>query len=275
MQLNNNKTLISVIVVAYNEAKHVEECLISIKNQSYPYIELIVVDDGSTDGTRDIAIKYADLYLSQNHKGPGLARNLGAKYAKGKILVFIDADMYLSNDYVKNIIKPILENKSNATFTKEEYVANIENIWSKCFQIDNNLHGLNRIKYKKIFAKKFRAIKKETFVKNNGYLINVGYGEDEVLKRAESIVAPNAICFHYNPDTLLDVYISARWMGRSKYVKRTYKNIFRYSFLNSLSISYKKINHGAPFLFVIYKLVFDFGILMGILNKKKEEGYAK
>lgn len=272
---NKNLPLVSVIVPAYNEERHIKECLESIKAQTYSNLELIVVDDGSTDGTKKIAKYYADKLLSQKHIGPGVARNKGTKVGKGSIFVFIDADMYLDKNYVKYLIKPILANKTKATFTREEYVANPKNIWSKCFQLDNDLPIRKRIKGNELKIKKIRAITKNAFLKSHGYLVDTGYGEDEVLDKAESLAAVGAVCYHYNPDTLKDVYLSARWVGRSKNLKRTLRNLLKYSILNTLVVSLKKFYKGAPLSFIIYKFVFDFGVTSGLLYKKEKGGYAK
>ena len=100
-------TLVSVIIPAYNEEGDIELCLKSLKNQSRKKIEVIVVDDGSTDRTVEIVKEHKVKLLKQNHGGPGAARNRGAKQAKGEILIFIDADMHFPKDYIKNLIAPI------------------------------------------------------------------------------------------------------------------------------------------------------------------------
>ena len=83
--------LISVIIPAFNEEKTIGGCLKSLKNQSYKQMEIIVVDDGSSDSTRNIVKGFSDIkLLTQSHKGPGQARNLGASNAKGEILIFVD-----------------------------------------------------------------------------------------------------------------------------------------------------------------------------------------
>jgi len=268
--------LVSVIVPAYNEEKHIKQCLISIRNQTYKYIELIVIDDGSTDETRKISREFAHKFLMQKHIGPAIARNKGAKIAKGEILVFIDADMYLDKNYVKKIIRPIIDKKSFATFTKEEYVANPKNLWSKCFQIDINLPVNKSIKKGQgNYSERFRAITKKAFLETNGFLENRGYGEDEVLNKKNSIVAKGAICYHYNPDSLKDVFLSARWIGRSKLLSLNFTNVLRYSLINSMLISLKKIHRNAPPSFFLYKIVFDLGILSGILFKNPRNYYVK
>lgn len=272
----DKEPIISIIVPAYNEEKYLEECLTTIKSQSYPNIELIVVDDGSIDTTNKISKKYADRFISQQHQGPAIARNKGASFARGEILVFIDADMFLDKRYIERIIRPIQEGKANATFTKEEYVANANNVWSLCFQIDNGLPYDKRIRSdypsKDI---RFRAIRKDFFMETGGYKVDTGYGEDAILSENESIEVKNAICYHYNPDSLTEVFISSRWIGRSENLPFSLRNILRYSMFNSIRISLKKVLKGVDVRFFIYKIVFDIGILAGVFSKNKGKRRSK
>jgi len=86
--------LISCIVPVYNGEVYLDETLDSIFAQTYSPIEVIVVDDGSTDGTADLIGKRRDeiTYLHQENQGPGAARNFGIKKAAGDFLAFLDAD---------------------------------------------------------------------------------------------------------------------------------------------------------------------------------------
>lgn len=86
--------LVSVIIPAYNAAKYLRETLDSVFAQTYPFFEVIVVDDGSTDATPSILTEYSDRIqvLNQSNRGSAAARNFGAKHAKGKWLAFVDAD---------------------------------------------------------------------------------------------------------------------------------------------------------------------------------------
>ena len=82
---------ISVIVPAYNEEYRIEECLVSIVESSIPRasIELIVVDNASTDSTATVAAQYADLVVRHEKRDPYEARNVGAYHASSQILFFI------------------------------------------------------------------------------------------------------------------------------------------------------------------------------------------
>jgi glycosyltransferase involved in cell wall biosynthesis len=86
--------LVSVVTPSYNKGTFIEETILSVKNQTYPNIEHIVVDGGSTDGTADILRKYSDsiVWISEPDKGQSDAINKGWRMAKGEILAYLNAD---------------------------------------------------------------------------------------------------------------------------------------------------------------------------------------
>ena len=94
----------SVIITTKNEEKNIENCLKSIRNQTYKNIEVIVVDNNSTDKTKEIAKKYTDKVF--NH-GPerSAQRNFGAKMARGSYILYLDADMMLSSEVVESCVE--------------------------------------------------------------------------------------------------------------------------------------------------------------------------
>ena len=89
-----DKPLISVILPVYNGEKYLAEALQSVYDQHYAPMEIIAIDDGSTDGTAQILSQYSDRiqYLQQENQGPAAARNSGIQKAKGDFITFIDAD---------------------------------------------------------------------------------------------------------------------------------------------------------------------------------------
>jgi glycosyltransferase involved in cell wall biosynthesis len=93
--------LVSVIIPTYNRACYIRECLDSVFNQSYQNVEIILVDDGSTDNTKQIISTLTDPrlhYIYQENKGRSQARNTALSCAKGKYITFLDSDdMYLPN----------------------------------------------------------------------------------------------------------------------------------------------------------------------------------
>jgi len=86
--------LVSVIIPTYNRAYIIERCIKSVLNQSYNNIEIIVIDDGSTDNTKDILAQFSDKinYIYQSNSGVSVARNAGVSVSKGMYLAFLDSD---------------------------------------------------------------------------------------------------------------------------------------------------------------------------------------
>ncbi len=106
--------LVSIIIPAYNHANVLERCLHSIEKQTYQNIEIIVVDDGSTDETakqfssRSSSRPY-HFFRCGDNRGASAARNEGARMASGEYLLFIDADAELRADAVEQMVKALDE----------------------------------------------------------------------------------------------------------------------------------------------------------------------
>jgi glycogen synthase len=100
---------VSVIIPTYNRKDSLREILCSLAEQTYPHdrFEVIVVDDGSTDGTKQIEneiFPFALHYFWQTNHGDAAARNLGAKQSRADILVFLDDDIFVEPDYLRNLV---------------------------------------------------------------------------------------------------------------------------------------------------------------------------
>ena len=96
--------LISVIIPAYNSEQYILRCLDSVFNQTYKNIEIIVVNDGSTDKTREI-VEQLDNVILLNKENGGLcsSRKYGVKNSKGKYIIFLDSDDYLESDFIEKL----------------------------------------------------------------------------------------------------------------------------------------------------------------------------
>ena len=106
--------LVSVIVVNWNGGRYLSECLDSIIKQSYKRTELLVIDNGSQDDSLSVLEKYSTVRLIQNRTnlGYGPANNQGIVAAQGEIIAFINNDVVLDTDWLKNIVTVLLSSKS-------------------------------------------------------------------------------------------------------------------------------------------------------------------
>lgn len=110
--IDYNKGKVSVIVPVYNVAKYLEECLNSIINQTYKNIEIIIVNDGSTDNSLDIIEIFKNKdnrikVISQENKGISEARNIGLKNTVGEFILYVDSDDYLELNCIKEAVDKI------------------------------------------------------------------------------------------------------------------------------------------------------------------------
>lgn len=107
--------LVSVVVPVYNTAEYLETCIQSILSQSYKEIELILVNDGSTDGSAEICRRYEHQdnvrYLEQENCGTTAARRRGVNAARGAWILFVDSDDYLLENAISNMVA--LSNHTN------------------------------------------------------------------------------------------------------------------------------------------------------------------
>jgi len=284
------QTLVSIIIPTFNEEKTIANCLKYIKNQTYKPVEVIVVDDGSTDNTEKIikdllgqdGAKNLKL-IHQNHKGPGPARNLGAKQAEGGILIFADADMTFDKKFVKDLIQPIISGRAIGTFSKNEMNANLQNIWSACWNINRNwpIDRLIPPDYPET-APVFRAILKREFEKVSGFDATGEYTDDWSLSRklgVKSTLAKGAIYYHSNPDNLEEVFKQARWIGKNEFIAgnliRKIRSLFFYSLPTSLVIGIYKSIVNFKVKFIIFKLVYDSAIFISVCKSFFKESKVK
>lgn len=103
------KTL-SVVITSYNYGKYLGDCIESVLNQSHNAHEIIVVDDGSIDNTRDVVSKYPVKYIYQKNKGLSGARNTGISNATGEYIMCLDADDMLRYNALEEHLKLVDEN---------------------------------------------------------------------------------------------------------------------------------------------------------------------
>lgn len=111
---------VSVIIPVFNIEAHLQQCLDSVINQTLSDIEIICVDDGSTDTSPQILSKYAERdkrfrIITQENSGPGIARNTGLEQAKGKYVIFLDSDDWFELDFLEQVVNKAVEANADVT----------------------------------------------------------------------------------------------------------------------------------------------------------------
>lgn len=117
----NEQPLVSVIITNYNYGQYIKEALDTVIAQTYKNIELIVIDDGSTDDSVEIIDQFKKehpdiVVIKQKNKGVVDTRNKGLDTANGEYLLFIDADDTIPNDFIEEMYKALVKNKADVAY---------------------------------------------------------------------------------------------------------------------------------------------------------------
>lgn len=172
-----NEVYFSIIIPMYNQEKYIVRCLESIVSQSmFDKVEVIVIDDGSTDSSTELVRKYILTcgcgeqikIFTQSNKGPGGARNTGVKYAVGKYIWFVDSDDTIKNEAISSLYKLVVGSEPEILmFDMDEVDANgrlLVHSYTYNGFIDNRIFSLEEHKdvlgsihsaSNRIFCKKF------------------------------------------------------------------------------------------------------------------------
>ena len=214
------KTLVSVVVPAFNCEKTISKTVQSVLDQNYGDVEVIIVDDGSSDSTAKIIADFKNVkYFYQKNSGPASARNFGAKNSKGEFVFFTDSDCIAHVDWIKTAMKCF---SSDVAVVAGSYgIVNNESLLADCvFKEIRYRHVKLMPKYPKAFGSYNFGVKKNIFDKVGGF--DVGYrsasGEDndlsyKILNAGYKIrFEKDALVDHYHPEKV--------W----KYLKEQYRH---------------------------------------------------
>ena len=164
--------LVSIIIPVYNTDKYIKECLESIVRQTYRNIEIILVDDGSTDQSKKICLDFAEkdsriCYYYKKNGGSSSARNYGIERCKGKYICFVDSDDVVSHDYIRILYRGIRKygrKISSCGYTSDKKKLNVSRgkvwLWDKNRALSELLDGIgpnvvccNKLYDRRIFEK--------------------------------------------------------------------------------------------------------------------------
>ena len=164
--------LVSIIVPVFNKEKYILRCLHSLFNQDYKDIEIIVVDDGSTDSSKKIVEKLQDERLklfSLKNNGVSNARNFGLFKCRGAYVTFVDADDYVKKDYITSLISNMTSNCDIVVMSRVEVNSTAKKI--EFFDYEGEINNLPEKFYKDGFCHSvWGKLYKTYIIKNNNIL---------------------------------------------------------------------------------------------------------
>ena len=238
---------VSIIIPVYNMEKYIEECLDSVFNQTYKNIEVIIINDGSTDNSKDIIkkfiLKYKNIiYIEQLNQGLSMARNNALDYVNGEYVLFLDSDDYLEKDCIELIYKKAKEKDCDMVIMGHRKVYD-----DKLYHKDE--YCINNLDENKLYSGKYVAnmmlenkiqgyccdklIKMELIKKNNLYFEPNKYIEDlypifKLVHNCKKVNFVNKPLYNY------------RQLESSSSHKRTEKLIKDYAYANVNVLEYIK-----------------------------------
>lgn len=217
----------TVIIPVYNGISTLPACLDSVGKQDYPQPpEVIIVDDGSTDGSGDYAESKGFKVIRQENRGPGVARNTGANAASGELLIFTDADCILDRDFITELTRPLIG--TDIVGSQGIFYSRQRNLVARFIQQEINERYVRQsaLKYIDWIATYGACYRKDVFLKNGGF--NDIYSSEDAefsirlgKKGYKMVLAPRARCQHTNYENFFKFI-------RYKY-KRAYWTVWLYS----------------------------------------------
>lgn len=201
-----NNVEVSVIIPIYNVEKYLNDCLLSIVNQTFKHYEVILVNDGSSDKSYEIAKKYSEEYgfinlINKENQGLGAARNTGLEQANGKYILFVDSDDYISSEYISKLYNAAEKSNSDIVICGHEKIYednksnSLQMLDLDCSKLYSNIEVLKFIFKRKIRCYAWDKIyKKELFDKHNIKYLEGRLYED-ILTTIKLISISDKICF--------------------------------------------------------------------------------
>ena len=200
--------IVSVIVPIYNVEEYLEECLESIRNQTYTNIEVILVNDGSTDGSREICESYCEKdirfrLINQENQGQSVARNRGVKESVGQYIMFVDSDDVVNTD-VLEVLLPYMKTDVDIVeceMTREKEAFFLNKIPTIVFEGNSKEAILNCIAFRAVkfcaFTKLYRREIVEKIPFLEGYIYEDVFTGINYLNHIRKIIVVDYIGYYY------------------------------------------------------------------------------
>jgi len=184
---------VSIVTISYNQAKYLEQAILSVVKQGYPNIEYIVVDPGSTDESRDIIYEYRDRIdkiIFEPDEGPADGLNKGFSIATGEIFGFINADDFFLPGAIERIVDAFLSKKGKHVISGHSIIINksgnmLRKFYSRKYNLKSAIYGASTLAQQSTFFLRKYFYKANGFNKNNHIAWDGELWIDMALNRAK------------------------------------------------------------------------------------------
>lgn len=270
--------MFSIIIPLFNKVQYIEKSLLSVFNQSFQVFELIIIDDGSTDGSAEVAediiekepesVRKRISLIRQQNRGVSVTRNSGVERAKNSYITFLDADDWWDERYLEKM-KWLIDTYPNAGIYGSSYfkVKKGEFIRAKIGVEDDFVHGI--INYFQVYSKTLwmpltsisTVVRKDVFFQMRGFKPNLKLGEDFDLWLRIAAELPaaylNEPLAYYNQD----VDVATRAVGARLYEPEEHMLFTTYD---------EELTSNPDFVYLFERLAL-YGLLPYYLNNKNTE----
>lgn len=228
-----SKPKLTIIIPVYNAANHLERCLDSVFNQTVYDIQVIVVNDGSTDGSQAILDSYIEVeprlkIIVQKNSGIVLARKAGLQFALSDYVYHLDADDYIEPTLVEEVLLQIEETNADMLLFNFEICKDGKCILSRPYDQNyfTNIDFLKTIWLGNGYYALWSHVHKRSLYDNVKYYHNISLGEDALLTSQLAYFSKNIVFFNSAP--LLHYYIYRDSMSNNKLDANKAKDILLY-----------------------------------------------
>ena len=283
------KTKVSIITPTYNAEKYIGRCLDYSLGQSYQNIEVVVVDDGSSDSTLEIVKQYVKndsrvKLVQQKHSGPNAARKKGIKAASGDYIMFVDADDFIDDDAVKILVESLRKSKVDSARFNADHYENKKMVHPIfCSEIKEGIIDSDKMSEMLLTTYKmnslcFRIYKKASLEKIRAFDYSIRFGEDflvnlEICNSIKKTLIIDNVLYHYCNDNL-----DSTTRGKNK--EKILKNLSDRVFVSKKAVEYaiklpsekRGKNHA---IFAQLRMIVDSIQKVDMIRKYKKEEFVK
>lgn len=283
--MKSEKPEISVIIPVHNSQMHLEECLASLKVQSFSDFEVLIINNGSTDNSQAIAESFSRcddrfILINHNHGMAGEARNIGLVNARGSYIAFVDSDDTVREQYLEKLYSAITQHHADVAvcgyciyFRKSDKIVQRHTVKNKIYEKNEAMKELLRDKKMRFYL--WNKLWKHTLFTDNGINIPDMYYEDAVacsrlFCHAEKVVMTDYCGYSYvRASSKIYTEIEMNGIRINDYIN-TVPMIRNY--LEDKGI-YKSVK--TPFTRHIFHVFFSVPLLVGQAHDDLERGWLK